>query len=328
MREGHVLIDQLNRIIGQRGEVRSTRAQMQIGQSWRLGDELLFQFEINQCVAYPLKLLHPQSIQLIELLLLEASSAYSKGLSVLDFFHHLMDGKPIVQMVQEARQLGLDDNKVYMPLYLEMEKAESGLSSMIESYFEGKVFGDISDLQGYFFISIGDLALDPLDQEALEELGRGLTELLLEEGLEHVRMSFTLPVHDIHHWSGAFHLGKNLCYAGRKFDPEARVYFSWKMPLELMLSDLPEESVKRYVEQVLGEKGLSQVNGELFSTLQVFLQENLNVSETARKLYIHRNTLLYRIERFKQETGRDLRNGREAYLVYLAMILCKGFHTD
>ncbi|MFD2881944.1 PucR family transcriptional regulator [Paenibacillus rhizoplanae] len=58
-------------------------------------------------------------------------------------------------------------------------------------------------------------------------------------------------------------------------------------------------------------------------TLETFFEMDCNVSETAKKLYIHRNTLLYRLDKIKQETGADVRSFGDAAIVKLAMLLYK-----
>ncbi|MDT2192264.1 helix-turn-helix domain-containing protein [Paenibacillus larvae] len=62
---------------------------------------------------------------------------------------------------------------------------------------------------------------------------------------------------------------------------------------------------------------------ETQTTLEQFFGLDCNVSETAKKLYIHRNTLLYRLDKFKQETSLDVRNFHHAVLVKIALLLYK-----
>jgi DNA-binding PucR family transcriptional regulator len=65
------------------------------------------------------------------------------------------------------------------------------------------------------------------------------------------------------------------------------------------------------------------LDAETISTLETFFQLDCNVSETAKKLYIHRNTLLYRLDKFKQETSLDVRSFQDAVLVKIALQLYK-----
>ncbi|MNC73523.1 Purine catabolism regulatory protein [compost metagenome] len=71
-------------------------------------------------------------------------------------------------------------------------------------------------------------------------------------------------------------------------------------------------------------RGIDHVlDQEMLSTLENFFALDCNVSETAKKLYIHRNTLLYRLDKFKQETGKDVRTFNDAVLVKTALLLYK-----
>jgi DNA-binding PucR family transcriptional regulator len=62
---------------------------------------------------------------------------------------------------------------------------------------------------------------------------------------------------------------------------------------------------------------------EMYLLLEQFFTHDCNVSETAKSLYVHRNTLLYRLDKFKQETGLDVRNFNDAVLVQVALLLYK-----
>jgi DNA-binding PucR family transcriptional regulator len=73
------------------------------------------------------------------------------------------------------------------------------------------------------------------------------------------------------------------------------------------------------VKQELNEAFLD--DPEMFSTIKVFLENNLNASMTAKKLFIHRNTLQYRIDKFVEKTGIQLKDFYGAFTVFLACIL-------
>ncbi|MEH7116358.1 helix-turn-helix domain-containing protein [Neobacillus vireti] len=86
-------------------------------------------------------------------------------------------------------------------------------------------------------------------------------------------------------------------------------YLAFHLPLEL----------KRKASQEIVD--LFQEDHEMFSTIKVFLENNLNASMTAKKLYIHRNTLQYRIDKFIDKTGIGLKDFYGAFTVFLACLL-------
>ncbi|MED4206038.1 PucR family transcriptional regulator [Neobacillus mesonae] len=81
---------------------------------------------------------------------------------------------------------------------------------------------------------------------------------------------------------------------------------------------LPEELIQKINTEILE---LFQSDTELFSTIKIFLENNLNASLTAKKLYIHRNTLQYRIDKFTEKTGINLKDFYGAFTVFLACLI-------
>ena len=78
-----------------------------------------------------------------------------------------------------------------------------------------------------------------------------------------------------------------------------------------------------FMEEVFPNKLPDQLDEETLVTIQKFFENSLNVSETARQLYIHRNTLVYRIEKLQKETGLDIRNFDEALTFKIALMVVR-----
>jgi sugar diacid utilization regulator len=109
---------------------------------------------------------------------------------------------------------------------------------------------------------------------------------------------------------------------GKMFYPSDTIHLPWKMRMEKLLNVLTEAEQQRFVNQVL--KRPDQLpDTEMYVLLEQFFAYDCNVSETAKSLYIHRNTLLYRLDKFKQETGLDVRSFGDAVLVQVALLLYK-----
>ena len=76
-----------------------------------------------------------------------------------------------------------------------------------------------------------------------------------------------------------------------------------------------------FLKEVFGERDVSEFEEETLSTVYKFFENNLNISETARQLYIHRNTLVYRLEKIQKLTGLDVRVFEDALTFKIAMIV-------
>ena len=76
-----------------------------------------------------------------------------------------------------------------------------------------------------------------------------------------------------------------------------------------------------FIEEIFGENVPTQLDEETLNTIDTFLENSLNVSETARQLYVHRNTLLYRLEKLQKATGLDIRVFDDALTLKIALMV-------
>lgn len=108
---------------------------------------------------------------------------------------------------------------------------------------------------------------------------------------------------------------------GRKFKIKPEIYYIEKMFLEKAIYNLKEEySIEMMEEYKNIFKGF---NYELIQTLEEILNCNLSLTKAAKNLFVHRNTLMYRIEKIKKETGFDIRDFKEATFLYMIYIKSK-----
>lgn len=155
----------------------------------------------------------------------------------------------------------------------------------------------------------------------LTELATAVVETVLEEsgtqlyvGIGEVKPRLTLINASYREAVSALSIGQ-LMRGGRN------VYAYANLLLERFMSDIPPEIAEKYYEEVF-----SAVNGKLFNeemvrTIDAFFSCGLNLSEAARNLYIHRNTLVYRLEKVLRETGLDLRSFDDAVTYKLMRML-------
>ncbi|MCM3041376.1 helix-turn-helix domain-containing protein [Paenibacillus motobuensis] len=109
---------------------------------------------------------------------------------------------------------------------------------------------------------------------------------------------------------------------GRIFQVSEHIYLPWDLELERLVYHIPNDRRQQFIEESGVDSHLLE-DEETLITLETFFQLDCNVSETAKRLYIHRNTLLYRLDKFKQETGLDVRSFQDAVLVKLRILLYK-----
>lgn len=159
-------------------------------------------------------------------------------------------------------------------------------------------------------------------EDSLTSIAYGLHEMLASEWLGECHLAVTHPVSPSKGMVEAAIILRETINLGRKFHVGTNIHLPWMLQLERLLNAIPESNRSKYLEQSLKRADLF-VEPEMLGTLETFFSLDCNVSETAKKLYIHRNTLLYRLDKLKHETGLDVRQFRDAVLVKIILLLYK-----
>ncbi len=207
------------------------------------------------------------------------------------------------------------------------------LKKLLESFFEMEtILIPLQDKEWLILCSDSLLDSDEEDrsgfpgnecqEDALESICLGLYELMVSEGIGECHISIYYPVIPAQSLLSAVLQLRESISLGRTYHVGNNIHLPWKLYLESVLNVLPDEQKKKISEIILKSNDYI-LDAETLMTLSEFFELDCNVSETAKKLYIHRNTLLYRLDKFKQETGLDVRNFSDAVLVKISLLLYK-----
>jgi Regulator of polyketide synthase expression len=159
-------------------------------------------------------------------------------------------------------------------------------------------------------------------KDALFSLATGLHQMFTEEWGGECHVAVGVPIIPTESLVQTVYGLRETIYLGRKFHMGVQVHLPWMIHLERLLNGIPESTRIRFMEEMMGRPDLF-TEPETISTLDAFFTMDCNVSETAKRLYIHRNTLLYRLDKLKQETGLDVRSFNDAVLVRIMLLLYK-----
>jgi len=160
------------------------------------------------------------------------------------------------------------------------------------------------------------------EKAILESLAEGLLQMVSGEWGGECHAAVGEPIDPAEGLIRTVYILRETIMLGRKFHVGKQVHLPWLVHLERLLNGIPESVRNRFVEEMVGRPDLLG-DPETVSTLDAFFSMDCNVSETAKKLFIHRNTLLYRLDKIKQEAGLDVRSFNDAVLVRILLLLYK-----
>ena len=110
---------------------------------------------------------------------------------------------------------------------------------------------------------------------------------------------------------------------GKVFDNEKSVMHYENLGIGRLIYQLPTTLCEAFLREVFKQESIDSLDAETLFTIQRFFENNLNVSETSRGLFVHRNTLVYRLEKIRKLTGLDLRNFDDAIVFKVALMVKK-----
>ena len=157
----------------------------------------------------------------------------------------------------------------------------------------------------------------------LHQFAQALQETLMGETAHQMTVGIGKMRRTIDELRDSYNEARRAIEVGRIFKPEESIYIYSRLILERFLMELPQDISAYYHGLLFNRKNQRLFNEEMLYTIEMFFKKDLNLSDTARQLYIHRNTLVYRLYKVQRQTGLDLRSFDDAITFKILMELKK-----
>ena len=161
------------------------------------------------------------------------------------------------------------------------------------------------------------------DPKDLEKLARSIVDTLGGEFFTQTVVGIGTTVEGIKDLASSFKEAQVALEVGKVFDNERSIVRYDHLGVARLIYQLPTTLCEMFLREVFKKGSIESLDQETLFTIQKFFENNLNVSETSRKLFVHRNTLVYRLEKIKKITGLDLRQFDHAIVFKVALMVRK-----
>lgn len=162
-----------------------------------------------------------------------------------------------------------------------------------------------------------------IDGRDLEKLACSIVDTLSSEFYTQVSVGIGTVVSSIKELAGSFKEAQIALEVGKVFDTERTIVSYDNLGIARLIYQLPTTLCEMFLREIFKRGSIESLDQETLFTIQKFFENNLNVSETSRKLFLHRNTLVYRLEKIKRLTGLDLRRFDDAIVFKVALMVKK-----
>ena len=162
----------------------------------------------------------------------------------------------------------------------------------------------------------------------IESLASSIADTLSGEFYVHAVIGIGTTVSNIKDLARSFKEAQTALEVGKVFDTDKTIISYDNLGIARLIYQLPTTLCETYLHEVFKRGSIDNLDQETLFTIQRFFENNLNVSETSRKLFVHRNTLVYRLEKIKKITGLDLRQFDHAIVFKIALMVDKYLRSN
>lgn len=192
--------------------------------------------------------------------------------------------------------------------------------TMIRNIFSARTHDFITSVDDRGIIIVREL-VSTETYENLEATAHMLVDMLGAEAMTQAWVAYSNVANGIRDLANAYKEARMALEIGKIFYSERNVFGYRKLGIGRLIYQLPEEVCEMFIEEIFDGESLDVIDGETLNIIRTFFENNLNLSETSRQLYVHRNTLVYRFEKIQKRFGLDLRSFEDALTFKIAMLV-------
>lgn len=233
----------------------------------------------------------------------------------------LLDNLLLVDIYNRAKKLHIESDAKRVVYLIESKAKEGNEIEKLRSIYGGKSKDFVTAVDEKNIIVVKELEKNS-NQEDLVKIAQSMVIAIgAPEGS--VRVAFGTIVNEIKEVSRSYKEARMALDVGKIFFEEKYIIAYSTLGIGRLIYQLPIPMCKMFIKEIFGGKSLDDFDEETLTTINKFFENSLNVSETSRQLYIHRNTLVYRLDKLQKSTGLDLRVFEDSITFKIALMVVK-----
>lgn len=235
----------------------------------------------------------------------------------------LLDNLLLVDIYNRAKKLHIetDIRRVVFLIETKNEKDVNALET-VRGLFSGKTKDFITAVDEKNIILVKELKQNETYDD-LQKTAKVIVDMLNTEAMTKVHVAYGTIVNEIKDVSRSYKEAKMALDVGKIFYSGRNVVAYSNLGIGRLIYQLPMPLCKMFIREIFDGKSPDEFDEETLTTINKFFENSLNVSETSRQLYIHRNTLVYRLDKLQKSTNLDLRIFEDAITFKIALMVVK-----
>ena len=250
--------------------------------------------------------------------------AYKERFDRNNFFQNLLlDNLLLVDIYNRAKKLHVEVSCPRAVYLIETKDEKDGIvSEVLKGMFSPQAGDYVTAVDESSLILIKSVE-STTTPETLHELAETIVAMMNAEALLDVKVAYGTVVQELKDVSKSYKEAKMALDVGKIFYAEKKVIAYSTLGIGRLIYQLPIPLCKMFIREIFDGRSPDDFDEETLTTINKFFENSLNVSETSRQLYIHRNTLVYRLDKLQKSTGLDIRVFEDAITFKIALMVVK-----
>ncbi len=249
--------------------------------------------------------------------------AYKERYDRNNFFQNLLlDNMLLIDVYNRARKLKIEVNATRVIILVEIKNSQDNTAQELLSSMFAPHTGDyVTAVDENNVILIKTLGKGQ-SYDDVSQIATTIVDMMNTEAMLSVRVAYGTIIEELKDLSKSYKEAKMALEVGKIFYAEKRVNAYNTLGIGRLIYQLPESLCRIFIDEIFGGKEVpDDLDEETLNTINKFFENNLNVSETSRQLFVHRNTLVYRIEKLEKSSGLDVRKFDDALTFKIALMV-------
>ncbi len=235
----------------------------------------------------------------------------------------LLDNLLLVDIYNRAKKLNIDTTVRRVVYVIETKFVrDSNSLELIKDLFKDTNNDFVTAVDEKYIILVKELD-DIYTYKQLDATAQNIIKYLEEHDVYDVNVAYGTVVGEIKEVSRSYKEAKMALDVGRVFYENENIVAYARLGIGRLIYQLPIPLCKMFIKEIFEGRSPDDFDEETIVTIHRFFENSLNVSETSRQLYIHRNTLVYRLDKLQKATGLDLRVFEDAITFKIALMVVK-----
>jgi len=234
----------------------------------------------------------------------------------------LLDNLLLVDIYSRSKKLRIQIDVPRAVLIVEAGGRDNNVLELARNHFGGSSRDFVTEVDENNVIVVKELAEGDTLKE-MDKTAKSLEHYLKSRDVKDIRIAYGTVIQEIKEVSRSYKEAKMALDVGKIFFEDRQIIAYSELGIGRLIYQLPIPLCNMFIQEIFDGKSPDEFDEETLGTVYKFFENSLNVSETSRQLFIHRNTLVYRLDKLQKSTGLDLRVFEDAITFKIALMVAK-----